>query len=318
MPVFPPVIVITQGASTTSGVPNVDILIGGPPPAVTFSLTDVYTTNLWQLISRPVDSNLTESTAVLSFPQTNPTVTITPDLVGTYKVRYIANGGVGLNTVTELWFYARNFGDPLLPVSGLPRRHPAFTEATETAAAYLGAANTNRGATTELDAWFFILEEVKIVIDSAIDVFTGATGVLVKTNAFGFVDPSLVPGGSGITIAGTAQTIGLVTIDVVTATFALLNDMVADFFIRVVGIRNDIPGSAAISLVINGTFFKTGIFAVTQIGSTNIMSNHNNFAGVPTADFTIASPNVTVNVTGIALTTIDWQVIGTVVTRVTP
>jgi hypothetical protein len=190
MPVFPPVLRITQGFSQTIGLPNVDILTGSP---VTLDLTDVYTTNLWQIISRPVDSSLVESAAVLS-STTAASVTITPDLKGSYKFRYVANGGVGLNTITELWFYARNPGDPLLALTGLPRRHPAFTEATETGAAYLGALNTNRGATTELDAWFFILEAVKIEIDNAISSFTGASFVLVKTNAFGVIDPTLVTG----------------------------------------------------------------------------------------------------------------------------
>lgn len=156
-----PTIVITQGLSVTSGVPNLNILTGS---LVTFSLTSAYGTYSWQLISVPVDPNLVVSTDVLNPPTTNPTVTITPTMKGTYKVRFIADNGVGLNKIAELWFYARNPGDPLIPTNShqLPRRHPAYTEGAETGA---------RGATTELDAWLYLLEDI-----ASLTGFTGVTG----------------------------------------------------------------------------------------------------------------------------------------------
>src|SRR5271157_4884703 len=152
-----PTIIITQGSSVTTGIPNLNVQIG--MGAVTFSLTNplAYTSFQWVLISVPVNSSLASSSATLAGATTN-SATITPDIRGTYKVRFIANNGIGLNVIAELWFYARNPADPFpfnqpIPTgaSVLPRRHPAYTEGSETG---------NRGATTELDAWLYILEDI--------------------------------------------------------------------------------------------------------------------------------------------------------------
>ena len=144
-----PVIVITQGASNTTGAPNLDTVTGQP---VTLALTSSYSSYQWQLVSRPVDRNLVESTDSFSSASNGPSVVITPTMRGTYKVRFVANNGVGLNVVAEIWFYARNPGD-LLPASSatLPRRHPAFTE---------GSESGPRGAATELDAYLYIIDEL--------------------------------------------------------------------------------------------------------------------------------------------------------------
>jgi len=159
-----PVIVITQGLSVTTGVPNYDVVTGTP---VTFSLTSAFGIYEWQLISRPVDHSLIESGDNLVPPLTLPAVTITPTFKGTYKVRFIADGGVGLNKISELWFYARNPGDPVIAATAtLPRRHPAYTEGSETG---------SRGAMTELDAWLYVIEDIWDVV---LNTSAGAGGDL--------------------------------------------------------------------------------------------------------------------------------------------
>jgi hypothetical protein len=188
-----PTIVITQGSSVTTGIPNLNVLTTGGP--VTFSVTGVYSQYQWVLVSTPVDRNLNPSGASLSLPTTNPTVTITPDIRGTYKVRFIANNGVGLNTISELWFYARNPGDTApfnLPIptgaSELPRRHPAYTEGAETG---------NRGVTTELDAWMYLIEDVLVLSG-----FTGPTGSTGPAGTTGATGPQGETGPQGATGPG--------------------------------------------------------------------------------------------------------------------
>lgn len=153
----PPTITITQGASVTTGTPNLDTLTG---LAVTFSTVEAFGTYQWQLISRPVNHSLVESTDALVPPTTNPTVVITPTMKGTYKVRFIADGGVGMNKISELWFYARNPLDPLIaPTATFPRRHFAYTEGAETG---------SRGAMTELDAWLYIIEDLSTTLTTGV------------------------------------------------------------------------------------------------------------------------------------------------------
>ncbi len=150
-----PTIIITQNSSITTGVPNLNVVTG---TSVTFSLTSSYASYQWVLVSAPVNSSLVPSSATLSGATTN-TATIIPDIRGTYKVRFIANNGVGLNLISELWFYARNLSDAapfnqLIPTnsSALPRRHPAYTE---------GAESGSRGVATELDAWMYLVEQLQ-------------------------------------------------------------------------------------------------------------------------------------------------------------
>ncbi len=172
-----PTIVITQNSSVTTGVPNLNVVTG---TSVTFSLTSSYASYQWVLVSAPVNSSLVPSSATLS-GATNSATTITPDIRGTYKVRFIANNGVGLNLISELWFYARNLSDPapfnqLIPTnsSALPRRHPAYTEGAETG---------TRGVATELDAWMYLIEQIQSggALSQIVPITNGTTAATPNT-----------------------------------------------------------------------------------------------------------------------------------------
>lgn len=178
-----PTITITQGASATVGVPKADVVTG---TQVTLSVGSTYANYQWQLVSRPVDRNLVESTDTFSSSSTAQSVTITPTSRGTYKVRFIANNGVGLNTIAETWFYARDPADPpLASTATLPRRHPAYTE---------GAESGSRGVTTELDAWLYVIETLA---QGGVQGNTGPQGSPGVTGPAGATGPQGAQGSTG-------------------------------------------------------------------------------------------------------------------------